>query len=116
MGEAGDRAAMIVTTDHDRSPNFTDHGEPGTGNVWLLAQGPSIAAAGSVGTSSHRYLRDIAPTIRALFGLPARSCEGCGHVIEEILPHDGVAPPSFAAEGSGVRTALAPTPPGEQGL
>jgi hypothetical protein len=116
MGEAGDRAAMIVTTDHDRSPNFVDHGEPGTGNVWLLARGPSIAAAGSIGTSSHRYLRDIAPTIRALFGLSARSCEGCGRVIEELVPHDGGEPPTFAAEVSGVRTALVPKPPEGQDL
>lgn len=110
MGETGERATVIVTTDHDRSPNFKDHGEPGTGDVWLLARGPTIAAAGSIPTSSHRYLRDIAPTIRALFGLPARSCEGCGRAIAELLPKDGVEPPTFAAEGSGVRTALAPEP------
>lgn len=116
MGEAGDRTALIVTTDHDRSPNFTDHGEPGTDRVWLLARGPSIPAAGSIGTSSQRYLRDIAPTIRALFGLPARPCEGCGRAIDELLPRDGVEPPTFAAEGSGVRTALTPAAGSARGL
>jgi hypothetical protein len=114
MGEPGERTALIVTTDHDRSSNFTDHGGPGSGDVWLLARGPSIPAAGSIGTSSHRYLRDIAPTIRALFGLPARACEGCGRPIDELLPHDVAEPPTFAAEGSGIRTALAPKPPEDQ--
>jgi hypothetical protein len=116
MGEAGRRTAVIVTTDHDRSANFADHGEPGTGDVWLLARGPSIAAAGPIVTSAPRRLRDIAPTFRALLGLPARPCDGCGHAIEELLPREGVEPPTFAAERSGVRTALAPAPRGGRDL
>ncbi|HZF50860.1 MAG TPA: hypothetical protein VE093_19505 [Polyangiaceae bacterium] len=113
MGERGARTALIVTTDHDRSANFTDHGDAGSGSVWLLARGPSIAPAGSIGTSTQRYLRDIAPTLRALFDLPARPCEGCGRPIDELLPREGVEPPTFAAESSSVRTALAPSSEGE---
>lgn len=115
MGERGERTAVIVTTDHDRSANFADHGDPGSGDVWLLARGPSIAPAGPIPTSAPRYLRDIAPTIRALLGLPARSCHDCGRPIDELLPRDGLEPPSFAAEKAGVRTALAPEADGEPG-
>jgi hypothetical protein len=37
-------------------------------------------------------------------------------VIEELVPHDGGEPPTFAAEVSGVRTALVPKPPEGQDL
>ena len=85
MGEYGRRAALLVTTDHGRDPAFHDHGGAASSAVWLLARGAGVARRGSTGTAAKRYLRDLAPTARALLGLPARSCDGCGQPIPEIL-------------------------------
>lgn len=84
-GESGARTLLLVTTDHGRDEGFASHGGPASAGVWLLARGPEVAPVGSIEARKQRYLRDIAPTMRSLLGLPARTCEGCGEVIDEIL-------------------------------
>jgi hypothetical protein len=85
MGEYGAHTTLLVTTDHGRDPGFANHGGPDSAKVWLLARGASIASRGAIATESDRHLRDIAPTVRALLGVPQRSCEGCGAPIGEII-------------------------------
>jgi hypothetical protein len=85
MGERGARTAIFVTADHGRDPGFRDHGGPPSAPVWLLARGPGIAPRGETATSRRRQLRDVAPTLRALLGLPLRTCARCGEPIEEIV-------------------------------
>jgi hypothetical protein len=102
MGERGERTMVIVTTDHGRD-GFIHHGGAESGPVWLLARGAAIAKVGSIGTSQTRHLGDIAPTIRAVFGVQERSFQGSGQVIEEILRRDLDAPepaPSVAERRS----------------
>ncbi|MFT3775062.1 MAG: alkaline phosphatase family protein [Minicystis sp.] len=86
MGERGARTAIFVTADHGRDPGFNHHGGPESARVWLLARGPSIAPRGLIGTTRAHALRDLAPTLRAHLGLPARACPTCGEPIEELLP------------------------------
>jgi hypothetical protein len=86
MGDYGKSTALFVTTDHGRGAGFADHGEDESSNVWLLARGPGLPPRGSVGTGDTRYLRDVAPTIRSLLHVPARTCDECGKPIPEILP------------------------------
>ncbi|APR84991.1 Hypothetical protein A7982_10340 [Minicystis rosea] len=85
MGPEGARTAIFVTADHGRDPGFRHHGGPASGRVWLLARGPTIPKRGSIATSRYRELRDVAPTLRALLGLPARACGSCGEPIEELF-------------------------------
>lgn len=85
MGDRGAHTAILVTADHGRDPGFRDHGGPPSAAVWLLARGPTIPKRGAIPTSRKRQLRDVAPTMRALLGLPARACEACGTPIDELL-------------------------------
>jgi hypothetical protein len=98
-GERGDRTMLIMATDHGRGPSFKDHGEAGSESVWLLARGPEVAARGAVPTQKPRFLRDIAPTIRAVLDLPAKACKGCGEVLDEILRRPEDEPPSEPPSG-----------------
>jgi hypothetical protein len=93
-GERGEKTMLIMATDHGRGPSFKDHGEAGSESVWLLARGPEVAARGAVPVQKPRFLRDIAPTIRAVLGLPAKACKGCGEVLDEILRRPEDQPPS----------------------
>lgn len=86
MGRYGERAVLLVTTDHGRDKGFTGHDAATSAAVWLLARGAGIPARGVIGTRQQRRLRDVAPTARALLGLPELRCEGCGSAIEELLP------------------------------
>lgn len=88
MGDYGAHTAILVTTDHGRDAGFADHGGPDSAKVWLLARGASIAPRGAVATSSPRHLRDVAPTVRALLGLPQHACTGCGEPIQELVDYD----------------------------
>jgi hypothetical protein len=85
MGSYGQRTTVLVTADHGRDADFTDHGGPDSAAVWVMARGGAIAAAGSKALARRRYLRDIAPTIASLYGLSRRRCDACGDVIEELL-------------------------------
>lgn len=73
MGERGRRTHLFVTTDHGRSQGFREHGGrfPESARVWLVASGPRILARGDVEAEGDRRLRDVAPTIRLVAGLPA---------------------------------------------
>ncbi len=85
MGAYGERTTVFVTADHGRDADFADHGGPDSAAVWLLARGGGIAAQGPRSLAKRRYLRDVAPTIAALYGLARRSCAGCGDVMDELL-------------------------------
>jgi hypothetical protein len=87
LGERGKRTSIFVTTDHGRSNAFRDHGgfAPESGRVWLVASGSGVAGAGLVRSSEPHRLADVAPTMRALLGVPADTREGAGRVIREAL-------------------------------
>ncbi|EYF02127.1 alkaline phosphatase family protein [Chondromyces apiculatus] len=86
MGEYGEKTMVFVTTDHGRDKEFDDHGGPASAGVWFMARGGGLPAHGVIGTQMQRHLRDVAPTVRSLLGLPARQCAGCGEVMLELLP------------------------------
>jgi hypothetical protein len=70
MGARGQHTTVLVTADHGRAHNFTDHGArfPESGRVWLVAAGADVADRGLVAASRHT-LSDVAPTVRALLGI-----------------------------------------------
>jgi hypothetical protein len=70
MGARGRHTTVLVTADHGRARNFTDHGArfPESGRVWLVAAGADVAGRGLVAASRHT-LSDVAPTVRALLGI-----------------------------------------------
>lgn len=81
-----DATTFIVTTDHGRNAAFRDHGGgwPESGRVWLVAKGGAVGRNGLVPSAGHR-LADIAPTIRALLGLPEDVGPLAGKPIRELL-------------------------------
>jgi len=82
----GQGAMLIVATDHGRDEGFADHGGEASAPVWMLARGPGIAVTGAIAAKRPRFLRDIAPTIRAALGMPEQEATaGSGEVIDEIL-------------------------------
>ena len=88
MGERGERTHVFVTTDHGRAHDFRDHGGryPESSRVWLVASGPRITARGDLETSRDLRLRDIAPTLRLLPGLPrVATGRDAGAPIAELL-------------------------------
>ena len=87
MGEAGRRTSLIVTTDHGRSYGFREHGgsSPESRTVWVVGAGGNIPSGGIVPLERTRRLADLAPTIRALAGLPTDTDRGAGSVIEELI-------------------------------
>ncbi len=91
MGERGRRTSIFVTTDHGRSIAFRDHGgyAPESGRVWLVASGGGIPESGPLRSFEPHRLADIAPTMRALMGLPADEGAFAGKAIAGILPIDG---------------------------
>ncbi len=72
MGERGARTHVFVTADHGRAESFKDHGGrfPESARVWLVASGPRIVARGDLDDGHPHRLRDIAPTLRPIAGLP----------------------------------------------
>jgi phosphopentomutase len=83
----GVRTALFVTADHGRAATFRDHGQsyPESARVWLVASGSAIEARGLVAAAVPRQLADIAPTVRALFGLPADRDQNAGFPLFELL-------------------------------
>jgi hypothetical protein len=91
MGDRGRRTSIFVTCDHGRSDDFQDHGAPWpeSQRVWLVASGGAIPARGFVYSERRHRLADIAPTIRALLGLPFAPLDaaaGVGEPIDALLP------------------------------
>jgi arylsulfatase A-like enzyme len=88
MGERGRRTSIFVTCDHGRAKDFRHHGArwPESSRAWLVAVGGGVPARGVVrGPASHE-LRDIAPTIRVLLGLPPDRSPLAGTPIRALLP------------------------------
>lgn len=63
---------VIVTSDHGRAALFREHGPsyPESGRSFLLAFGGRVPKRGDTCAHADVWLTDIAPTIRALLGLP----------------------------------------------
>lgn len=80
---------LLVTTDHGRAEHFTDHGRkyPESSRSFLIAEGAMIRARGQW-DSPKAYLRDIAPTVRALNGLPLGDGMGQGRVLREMFTEE----------------------------
>ena len=87
MGDIGARTTVIVTTDHGRNSDFQHHGtfSASSARTFVMAFGARVKARG-VGCSDRDVtLADIAPTVRALVGLPADESSAAGRPIEEIV-------------------------------
>lgn len=82
-----ERTTVFVTADHGRSEGFRDHGQawPESGRVFLIAKGGAITARGRVGANRRHFLRDIAPTIRALLDLAPDDDPRAGQPITELF-------------------------------
>jgi arylsulfatase A-like enzyme len=117
MGRYGAETTVLVTTDHGRAHNFSDHGPgaPESARVWLLAASGRVPALGPIHSDRPRVLSDIAPTFRALLGLPPDTDPQAGHPIAELLgPRAGDAPDasppqrlaSFASDAGATRRPL----------
>jgi len=91
---AGDlaRTTVIVTTDHGRGDGFRDHGaaHPGSERTFVLGFGGGMPARGIVCGQGEVLTTDVAPTMRALLGLPPDGTPHAGVPIGEIV--DAVAP------------------------
>jgi hypothetical protein len=79
----GRETTIFVTADHGRADDFHDHGArwPESARSWLVVLGddPRGAIAGD------HALADIAPTVRALLGLPPDAATDAGHAIDALL-------------------------------
>lgn len=87
MGALGASTSVLVTADHGRAKDFVGHGggAPESARVWLFAAGPSVAARGRVRSDEERRLADVAPTLRAMLGLPEDRSPGAGRALVELL-------------------------------
>lgn len=87
MGERGVRTAVFITADHGRAQDFRNHGGayPESARVWLVAAGAGIRARGAATAMGVRHLADVAPTARALLGLPRDVAAGAGAPLAELL-------------------------------
>jgi hypothetical protein len=82
----GRKTLLLITADHGRSRGFVFHDrDPESARVWLLAAGSVIDRRGIVESIRQRHLRDVAPTIRSLIGLPHDPSRFAGSVLTELL-------------------------------
>jgi hypothetical protein len=79
----GGETLLLVTTDHGREHNLARHGRwhPESRYVWLAARGARLSGTR---IRSARYLRDIAPTLRAWLGLADDHSPRAGAPIGEL--------------------------------
>ncbi|NUO48865.1 MAG: hypothetical protein HOV80_08415 [Polyangiaceae bacterium] len=84
----GHATIIVVTTDHGRSRDFEDHGRKfkESARSWLVAGGGPIPARGYVSSPRERGLRDLAPTLAAVGGVPMEVRAGSGRILYELLP------------------------------
>ena len=112
MGDRGAHTTVIVTTDHGRNKDFQHHGAFSftSARTFVVAFGARVPVRGIACATHDVSLADIAPTMRALLGLPADSSQDAGRPIEEILPSSsagsdhlvaGAAAGATGAAGSG---------------
>lgn len=86
MGERGRKTLVIVTADHGRAHDFMNHGAqwPESARSWLFAFGGPAKHGTYASAPVPRHLADIAPTIRAVVGLPPNSSSD-GQVMTEVV-------------------------------
>jgi hypothetical protein len=82
----GSRTLLFVTADHGRASDFKNHGHehPESARVWLLAWGTEVSNE-RARAAGERHLADLAPTLRALFGLAEDRDPFAGRPIEGLL-------------------------------
>ena len=87
LATEGRRTVLFVTADHGRADSFKDHGweYPESSRVWLVAAGSAIRPAGMVSAPTERRLADLAPTVRAIAGLPPDTDSNAGNTLAELL-------------------------------
>jgi hypothetical protein len=87
MGDVGARTTVIITTDHGRNRDFQHHGASSltSARTFVIAFGARVASRGVVCPARDVTLADVAPTIRALIGLPAETAPDAGRPIAEIV-------------------------------
>jgi hypothetical protein len=85
-GERGARTHIVVTADHGRASNFTDHGAmPEASRVWMVAAGPRFGARGPTRSPRERHLADIVPTLRMVAGLAPDNTDFAGRTLDELF-------------------------------
>jgi arylsulfatase A-like enzyme len=103
MGEYGEGASVLVTTDHGRGAGdaWSGHGRsvPGSELAWLFASTPATRAAGGRSGGGRYDHGSIRPTLEALLGLTP--CPGCQAPIAELLPPAWTAQAEGPAAGAG---------------
>ena len=87
LAARGTRTALFITADHGRADTFNDHGSkfPESARVWLVATGSAVQNGGFMNAPSARHLADLAPTVRAIAGLPADRDRAAGTPLLELL-------------------------------
>jgi len=87
LAARGQRTALFVTADHGRADSFVEHGAqfPESARVWLIAAGSALSSRGFVAAPRERHLADLAPTLRALAGLPRDTDSRAGNPLSELL-------------------------------
>ena len=87
LGAQGWPSTLLVTADHGRDRRCREHGRkyPESARAWLIARGTGIVGRGYVSAPRPRRLADIAPTLRALLGLPADGTNTTGTPMLELL-------------------------------
>lgn len=87
MGEEGARTTVIITTDHGRNRDFQHHGasSASSGRAFVIAFGGRVATRGIACPVRDVTLADVAPTMRALIGLPTDTTPEAGRPIAEIV-------------------------------
>lgn len=84
----GVQTLVVVTTDHGRADDFEHHGRDyaESARTWLVAAGGPLPSRGYVPLREPRFLRDVAPTIAAIAGLPLEMTPSSGQVLTELAP------------------------------
>lgn len=95
LNRSARETALFVTTDHGRASGFRDHGSdhPESSRSFLFAEGTMIRAAGPISPVSETYLRDIAPTVRAIAGLRQREGSDQGRALVELMRAEAIDGP-----------------------
>jgi hypothetical protein len=90
LAARGTRTALFITADHGRADSFNEHGSeyPESARVWLIASGSALRQGGFLAAPRARHLADLAPTVRAIAGLPRDWDPAAGTPLVELLQRD----------------------------